>query len=240
MLVCTFALWALASCLPQAVQASNNRRLKERRLSAHGADEKCPPAKLTYEELEARVAELEEKLESSDRSVGEVYMEDLLSVSDYDNADDSFHFQETESWSRFVEASRSFRGSLSGGVYNYRNKVLMGMAQSRVLNEAPYTTPKEDVVFDVPTDTALPETEEEIMMLSVLEMQSLLRQGCITSVQLTNIALSMLEKYDPEFNMLEVELTDLALRVAAEADALFAEGNFLSPIQGIPFAIKDT
>jgi hypothetical protein len=118
--------------------------------------------------------------------------------------------------------------------------VLMGMAQSRVLNDPPSVTAKEDVVFDIPTDVVLPDTDEGIMMLSVLEMQGLLRSGSLTSVQLTNIAFDMLEKYDAEFNMLEVELKDLALRVAGEADALFAAGQFLSPIQGIPFAIKDT
>jgi len=116
----------------------------------------------------------------------------------------------------------------------------MGMSQTRVLNEPPSTTPPEDVVFDIPEDVALPDTDEGIMMLSVLEMQSLLRSGKITSIELTMKALDMLKKYDPEYNMLEVALEDLALRVAAEADAKFAVGEFVSVIQGIPFAVKDT
>ena len=123
-------------------------------------------------------------------------------------------------------------------LYNYRNKILMGQAQTRVLNEAPETIPKEDVVFE--QDVVLPDTDEAIMMLSVLEMQALLRQGNLTATNLTNIALTMLEKYDPEFNMVEVPTFDLALELEAEADANFEQGIFLSPIQGIPFAIKDT
>jgi hypothetical protein len=201
------------------------------------------------------------------RTAGEVYMEDMILWPDYDGAADSMHWRPDERWSGRVTASRDFRESLSGDIYNYRNKgtsmrvvhrgieqiivsfliflffsltVLMGMAQTRVLNDPPSVTAKEDVVFDIPTDIVLPDTDEGIMMLSVLEMQALLRAGSITSVQLTNIALNMLEKYDAEFNMLEVELRDLALRIAGEADVLFAAGEFVSPIQGIPFAIKDT
>lgn len=116
----------------------------------------------------------------------------------------------------------------------------MGQSQTRVLNEAPSTTSKEDVFFDLPQNVSLPDTDEGIMMLSVLEMQALLREGALTAVQLTNISLSMLEKYDPEFNMVEVPTFDLAMDLATEADANFAAGIFLSPIQGIPFAIKDT
>lgn len=139
----------------------------------------------------------------------------------------------------------------------------MGMAQTRVLNEPPSVTAKEDVVFDVPLDVVRPESDEEIMLMSVLEMQGvsclslhfrpkrelpadylyfpqLLRTGQLTSVELTNIALTMLEKYDAEFNMLEVELKDLALEVAAKADVMFANSTYVSAIQGIPFAIKDT
>lgn len=116
----------------------------------------------------------------------------------------------------------------------------MGMSQTSILNRPTSVTAKDDVVFDVPADVVRPDTDEGVLMLSVLEMQSLLRQGSITSVELTNMALAMLELYDPEYNMLEVELSDLALAVAAEADAMFANGTIVSEIQGIPFAIKDT
>jgi Amidase len=151
------------------------------------------------------------------------------------------HFDPAPTWSQDVEAMRKFRATTSGSVYNYRNKVLMGLAQTRILNESPEPpTPKDEVVFDIPTDVVLPTTNEGIMMLSVLEMQGLLRSGNLTSVQLTNIALEMLAKYDDEFNMLEVELKDLALRIAAQADAMFGNKTYVSAIQGIPFAIKDT
>ena len=116
----------------------------------------------------------------------------------------------------------------------------MGMSQTRVLNEAPFVTAKDDVVFDIPTDVELPDSPEEILMLSVLEMQGLLRAGKLTATKLTEYALDALKKYDPEYNLLEVELEDLAFSVAEEVDDLLEKGIYVSPIMGIPFAIKDT
>ena len=140
------------------------------------------------------------------KSAGATYMEDMLLWENYDSSPDSKHFREgLGDWPDRVNASRNFRKSPSGSIYNYRNKVLMGMAQTAILNQPPEVTPKDEVVFQLP-EVELPDTDEGIMMLSVLEMQSLLRSGAITSVQLTTIALAMLEMYDPEFNMLEVEL----------------------------------
>ena len=90
----------------------------------------------------------------------------------------SLHYKdgvENNPWPKDVTASRTFRTLPAGkGAYNYRSKVLMGMAQTRVLNEPPSTTPKDAVTFSLPSITK-PDTPEGIMMLSVLEMQSLLR-----------------------------------------------------------------
>ena len=119
----------------------------------------------------------------------------------------SLHYKdgvENNPWPKDVTASRTFRTLPAGkGAYNYRSKVLMGMAQTRVLNEPPSTTPKDAVTFSLPSITK-PDTPEGIMMLSVLEMQSLLRSGEMTSMELTGIAFDMLELYDQEFNMVEV------------------------------------
>jgi hypothetical protein len=56
------------------------------------------------------------------RTAGEVYMEDMVLVTDYDGEADSFHWRPNEGWSDRVTASRDFRKSLSGDMYNYRNK----------------------------------------------------------------------------------------------------------------------
>ncbi|CAB9517155.1 Glutamyl-tRNA(Gln) amidotransferase subunit A [Seminavis robusta] len=134
-------------------------------------------------------------------SQGAQYFEYDIKWNDYDGTNGSLHFEPEPTWGEDVEAIRAFRDTESGGVYNYRNKVLMGMAQTRILNDPSNVTAKDDVEFDIPLDVVRPESDEEILMMSVLEMQGLLRSGQITSVELTNISLSLLDKYDPEYNM---------------------------------------
>jgi hypothetical protein len=56
------------------------------------------------------------------RTVGEVYMKDMILWPDYDGEADSYHWRPDEGWSGRVTASRDFRESLSGDIYNYRNK----------------------------------------------------------------------------------------------------------------------
>jgi hypothetical protein len=193
---------------------------------------------VSAEEEDACEQVIEVEIAGPTKSVGAVYMEEMLQWPDYDDAEDSMHWRPTEDWSSRVVAAREFRETSSGHIYNYRSKTLMGMASSRILNEPPTTTPKEDVIFTLPEGVSRPATDEELMMMSVLEMQALLRQGDLTSVELTTIALDLLDKYDDSFNLNEVDTRDLALRVAGEADALFAAGDYRSFIQGIPFAIK--
>jgi len=165
-------------------------------------------------------------------TAGQDFME-LVDIEDYDSTSDSIHWRQNSIWTSDVQGSRAFRETETGSqVYNYRNKVLMGLAQTSILNDPPSVTEKDAVEFTLP-EVIRPADD-------VLEMQALLRQGDLTSVELTTIAWSMLEKYDAEFNILEVSLYDLAMDLAAAADEKFAAGSYDSYIQGIPFAVKDT
>lgn len=192
------------------------------------------------EEMEVEVSGPSAAMGEAD--IGKFYMDTTISAAKYpyDSDPTGFWFKGTSNWHKDVEASRKFRTLPAGKkAYNYQSKVMMGMAQTNVINKPPSVTDPYSVSFTLPTVTK-PDTEEGIMMLSVLEMQSLLRAGSLTSEELTTIGLKMLKKYDPEYNMLEVELETIAMAAAKKADAEFAKGNYVSFIQGIPFAIKDT
>merc|ERR1719390_503641 len=156
---------------------------------------------------------------SGEADIGKFYMDTTISAAKYpyDSDPSSFWFKGTSNWHKDVEASRKFRTLPEGKkAYTYRSKVMMGMAQTNVINKPPSVTDPYSVTFTLPTVT-LPDTEEGIMMLSVLEMQALLRAGSLTSKKLTDIGLAMLKKYDPEYNMLEVELETIAYAAAAKA-----------------------
>ena len=76
-------------------------------------------------------------------------------------------------WPKDVTASRVFRTLPAKDAYNYRSKVLMGMAQTRILNE-----PLDHAEGRGHVHAAEPAGDARgIMMLSVLEMQSLLRSA---------------------------------------------------------------
>jgi hypothetical protein len=69
------------------------------------------------------------------RTVGEVYMEDMILWPDYDGAADSYHWRPDEGWSDRVTASRDFRESSSGDIYNYRNKGMHMRIVHRGMNQ---------------------------------------------------------------------------------------------------------
>ena len=92
--------------------------------------------------------------------------------------------------------------------------------------------------FD-PIQTALPENKEEIAFMTIGELSYLIKNKKITSVELTNIYLERIKKYDDTLSAV-VTLTDsLALEQAKVADKEIASGKYKGVLHGIPYGIKD-
>ena len=85
----------------------------------------------------------------------------------------------------------------------------------------------------------LPSDPDALAFLSAVELGALLRQKAVSSVELTRYFLKRLETYGPGLRCVISMMPERALRVAAEADKLFARGEVRSPIQGIPTGVKD-
>ena len=79
-----------------------------------------------------------------------------------------------------------------------------------------------------------------MLTLSVADMGAALRRGDFTAVDLCQAHLDRIAAVDPGIKAFWVVLTDRALAAAGRADADFAMGVIRGPLQGIPFAIKDT
>src|SRR5579859_307977 len=79
----------------------------------------------------------------------------------------------------------------------------------------------------------------ELYQLSIFEAGKLLRQGKISSVELTQAHLDRIRAVDPKVKAFTLVTDDLALKQAKEADHRIASGQTLSPLTGIPIAIKD-
>ncbi len=74
---------------------------------------------------------------------------------------------------------------------------------------------------------------------TVAQWDQRLRRGETTSVALTEFYLERLERLGPQFNCVVTLTRDLALKQAAEADRLLAQGQDRGPLHGIPYGAKD-
>ncbi|MGA4538869.1 amidase [Uniformispora flossi] len=66
-----------------------------------------------------------------------------------------------------------------------------------------------------------------------------LREGTVTSVELTRRCLDAAEAHDDELGVFLARFDDRALAAAEAADAALAAGDDLGPLHGIPLGIKD-
>src|SRR5436305_7307697 len=79
----------------------------------------------------------------------------------------------------------------------------------------------------------------ELYQLTIQEAGELLRQHKISSVELTRAHLDRIRDVDGKVKAFTLVTEDLALQQAREADQRLKSGAALSPLTGIPMAIKD-
>jgi Asp-tRNA(Asn)/Glu-tRNA(Gln) amidotransferase A subunit family amidase len=85
----------------------------------------------------------------------------------------------------------------------------------------------------------LPKNRAELCFYTVRELGELLRTRKITSVELTQLYLKRLKKYDQQLHCVISMTEDLALQEARAADQEIATGNYRGPLHGIPYGAKD-
>src|SRR6266513_2562227 len=79
----------------------------------------------------------------------------------------------------------------------------------------------------------------ELYELTISEAADLLRQKKISSVELTQAHLDRIRAVDDKVKAFTLVTGELALKEAEEADRRFSRGDTVSPLTGIPIAIKD-
>ena len=79
----------------------------------------------------------------------------------------------------------------------------------------------------------------EITQLSAQALSSLLRDGEVSCVELTQAFLARIDELNPRLNALCTVTHDAALAAAAQADAAMRSGAALGPLHGLPLAFKD-
>ena len=75
---------------------------------------------------------------------------------------------------------------------------------------------------------------------SALELAAAIKSREISSVELTQLYIDRIEKYDGDVNAVIVRTFDHALAAAERADRALAEGQDLGPLHGVPMTIKES
>jgi Asp-tRNA(Asn)/Glu-tRNA(Gln) amidotransferase A subunit family amidase len=85
----------------------------------------------------------------------------------------------------------------------------------------------------------MPADIEDLAFFSVLELAALLYNRKVTSMQLTQMYLARMKRYDPKLHFV-ITLTEArAFRQAQTADEEIAAGLYRGPLHGIPWGAKD-
>ena len=79
----------------------------------------------------------------------------------------------------------------------------------------------------------------ELHSLSIREAHELLSTKKVSSLELTTAALKHIHKTDPHINAFVTVADELALEQARQADERLRTGDRVTPLTGIPFAVKD-
>ena len=119
------------------------------------------------------------------------------------------------------------------------NDVALSLSFDPLLPGTFYDQKQKPLVWEIPPAVSLPANRNDLAYYSIAELSSLIRHKKISSVELTKFFLERLKKYSPVLHCV-IELTeDSALAQAGRADADLARGIYKSPLQGIPYGIKD-
>lgn len=80
---------------------------------------------------------------------------------------------------------------------------------------------------------------DDIAYLELAEVGNLIRDGHVTSVEVTEAILSRIETYDPALSSYVTVTSETALRAADAADREIAHGRYRGPLHGVPIGVKD-
>jgi Asp-tRNA(Asn)/Glu-tRNA(Gln) amidotransferase A subunit family amidase len=90
-----------------------------------------------------------------------------------------------------------------------------------------------------PWPGSIPTDAQDIAFLPVNRLSALVRDGHISSVDLTEIYLERIKRYDPILLCAVTILEGRAREEAQQADTDLRQGNWRGPLHGIPYGVKD-
>lgn len=93
--------------------------------------------------------------------------------------------------------------------------------------------------FEPKSTVKRPEKDEDLAFLPVTELAALIKTKQVSSVELTELYLARLKRFDPILKCVVTLTEDTALEQAKRADSELASGKYRGPLHGIPWGAKD-
>ncbi len=107
-----------------------------------------------------------------------------------------------------------------------------------VADPDPAPVPRTYAMSAQPTVTR-PADLEEAAFYPVTQLAELIRSRQVTSLELTEMYLARLKRYDPALKCVAAYTEELAIAQATRADAEIARGLYRGPLHGVPWGAKD-
>ena len=136
-----------------------------------------------------------------------------------------------------LHANLQFYRYLHG--FNLPNSVPLPNWFDPVLPTMKFNIKQQPINWNIPAGVVMPVDTNQLAFYSIAQLSSLLRHHTITSVQLSRFFINRLKKYGDTLHCV-ISLTEqIAMEQSKRADADFAKGIYKSPLQGIPYGLKD-
>lgn len=95
------------------------------------------------------------------------------------------------------------------------------------------------IEWEIPENIQLPDDRSDLAFYTVAELSSLVRNGKITSLELTRFFLDRLKEYGDTLEAIVTLTEDRALKQARMLDRELANGSYRGPLHGVPYGLKD-
>ncbi len=123
--------------------------------------------------------------------------------------------------------------------FNLQNSVPLPQWFDPVLPGMHFANSQNKIEWNIPQNVSLPANKNDLAFYSIPQLASLLRQKKITSVELTRFFINRLKKYGDTLHCVISFTEDIAMKQAKKADDDLSKGIYKSPLQGIPYGLKD-
>jgi len=112
----------------------------------------------------------------------------------------------------------------------YFNPLVPGVKPDRV---------KRPLRMSAPPRVTRPRVLEDVAFWPVTQLSELIRSKQVRSVELTEMYLDRIKRYNPKLLCAVTMTEDMAMRQAREADSEITAGHYRGPLHGIPWGLKD-